>query len=117
MVGNCPKNTTSLSNFSLWLHSLYKIGCIKSHILVIWGQNRKKWSKVSGALLAGLAASYSSDEPSYREGWGTIQAGADVNAAVEMAVNRQVTGEGSLEESLAEADEAARYARSLREGN
>jgi hypothetical protein len=33
-----------------------------------------------------------------------------------LACNRQVTGEGSLEDSLKEMDEAAQYDRSLREG-
>ena len=50
-LGSWHKNTVSLSNFSLWLQSLYKIGWIKSQISVIWGQARKKWSNVSGASL------------------------------------------------------------------
>lgn len=70
----------------------------------------------SGELLAGLAASYTSDEPSFREGWPPQTAG-EVYQAIDLTVNRLVTGEGTLEESLLEADEAAAYARSVREGN
>lgn len=70
--------------------------------------------EVSGALLAGLASSYSSEEASFREGW-PPQTSGDVYTALDLALNRLVTGEGTLEESLVEVDEAAAYARSLRE--
>jgi ABC-type glycerol-3-phosphate transport system substrate-binding protein len=71
--------------------------------------------EVSGALLAGLAASYSSQEPSFRAGW-PPQTATEVYQAFELAINRQVTGEGTLEDGLKAVDEAAAYARSLREG-
>ncbi len=58
--------------------------------------------EVSGQLLAGLAASYSSQEPSFRTGWPPVGSVTDVNNVYELAINRQVTGEGTLEDGLKE---------------
>ncbi len=70
---------------------------------------------VAGPLMAGLAASYGTATEAFRAGW-PPQAPTEVFAAMEMAVNHQVTGEGSLEDDLKAVDEAAAYGRSLREG-
>jgi hypothetical protein len=73
--------------------------------------------EVAGELMAGLASSYTTAEEAFRSNpvWQPA-VGPDVWTSMNLAANRQVTGEGSLEDSLKEMDEAARYDRSLREG-
>jgi multiple sugar transport system substrate-binding protein len=73
--------------------------------------------EVVGDAMSKLAGAYSSAAESYRasDAWAPL-ASNDVWVTLDRACNRQVTGEGTLEDSLNEADEAARYDRSLREG-
>ncbi len=73
--------------------------------------------EVAGELIAGLAGSYSNASESFRDeelGW--PPSGNEVWSAMDRAANRQVTGEGTLEEALQEADEAAQFDREVREG-
>lgn len=70
--------------------------------------------EIAGELIAGLAGSYTSASESYRIDW--PPSGNEVWTALNLAANRQVTGEGTLEEALQEADDAAAFDREQREG-
>jgi ABC-type glycerol-3-phosphate transport system substrate-binding protein len=71
---------------------------------------------VAGQLMAGLAASYTNAADAFRSNpvW-RPSVGDDVWTAMNQACNRQVTGEGSLMDSLKEVDDAAQYDLSLRQ--
>lgn len=72
---------------------------------------------VAGELMAGLAASYTNASEAFRSNpvWKPT-VGDDVWTAMNLACNRQVTGESTLADSLKEIDAAAQYDRSLRQG-